>query len=56
MNANTIFANPAFAAVEAALCAARDSADSPEMAKEFDKLLQEFCGGQHRVRMADLEE
>lgn len=56
MNANTIFSNPVFAAVEAALCAARDRADSPEMAVEFDKLLQEFVAGQHRVRVADLAE
>ena len=56
MNANTTFSQPEFAAVEAALATARDSAESPKMAVEFDKLLQEFVAGQHRVRLADLEE
>jgi hypothetical protein len=53
MNANTVFANPAFLAVEKALASARDQAE-PEMAIEFDRFLQLFCAEMHRVMMVDI--
>jgi hypothetical protein len=54
MNANTVFSNPAFSAVKRALAEARDKSE-PEMALEFDRMLQGFCAEMYRVMMVDLE-